>query len=154
MNVNGIRIFRKDGVVKTMAFQLTADGKVADGQDAADMFPFQLWIGDVFLRGFETAARALNGHRSGMSIRTRESADSQLLRGEMKRQRERRAELTAIIARLSDEHEVKAMGLSKWARPFLEVSDELADARLELSCLYSDISYERAAARAHKRRTN
>ena len=154
MKVNGMRIFRQDGVVKAMAYQHTADGKVADCQDAADMFPYQLWIGDVFHRGFETAADALDGHRCGMSIRCREGADSQLLRGEMKRLRERRAELTAIIARLSDEHEVKAMGVSKWARPFLEVSDELADARLELSCLYSDTSSERAAARAHKRQTS
>jgi hypothetical protein len=149
-----IRVFKKDGVFKATAYQPTADGKVPDGQDAADMFPFQLWIGDVFLRGFETAADALNDYRSGMSIRWREGADSKLLREEKKRLRERRAELTAIIARLSDEHEVKAMGLSKWARPFLEVSDELADARLELSCLYSDTSFERAAARAHKRQTS
>jgi hypothetical protein len=83
----------------------------------------------------------------------REGCDSHLLVAEKKLQRQRRAELTAIIARLSDEHEVKAMGLSKWAEPFLEVSDELADARLELSYLYSDTSSERAAARAHKRRT-
>ena len=148
------RVFKKNGVVEVMAYQPTADGKVADGQSAADMFPFQLWNGDVFCCGFETAADVLYGHRSGMSIRCREGSDAHLLIGEKNRQRQRRAELTATIARLSDEHEVQAMGLSKWERIFVEVSDELADARLELSCLYSDTASERAAARAHKRRTS
>ena len=148
------RVFKKDGVVEVMAYQPTADGKVADGQSAADMVPFQRWIGDVFCCGFETAADVLYGHRSGMSIRGRKGAASHLLIAEKNRQRQRRAELTAIVARLSDEHEVQSMGLSQWEKTFVEVSDELADARLELSCLYSDTSSERAAARAHKRQTS
>lgn len=142
------------GVSACAECNLTADELAAVAQMVPNDFPFQLWVGRIFYYGYENAADVLRSYSSGMSIKCRDASARGLLHEELERRRQRRAELTATIARLSDEHAVRTMRLSKWARPFLEVSDELADARVELSCLYNDTSSERAAARAHKRQTS
>lgn len=124
----------KDGKVVALAkCNRTADERAAVAQSAPNDFPFQLWVGRIFYYGYENAVDVLRSHSTGMSIRCRDASAQGLLDEEKERQRQRRAELTATIARLSDEHAVRTTRVSKWARPFLEVSDELADARVELS---------------------